>query len=244
MGRLSPAWALGLAAALYVLLGAVAPVALHSGRAATIALGSLGASWSLVVVLAALLAAQSAGHRRLLIEWTSDLRKLDASEFEWLVGEVMRREGWTVAETGRRDSADGGVDLRAQRNGRTLLIQCKRWTANAVGVDEVRKIAGVASAGKGARSGSVVTLSTFTEQAVAEARRLGVDLVDGRELLKRIEAVRGSEPCPCCGTFMILDRSPRGWWLRCPTFPGCAGKRDLGADAGAAIDLLTEFPGL
>jgi restriction system protein len=239
IGRLPAMWALGLAAAVYILLGAAAPLALDSGRAGTIALGFLGASWSLVVVLAALLAGQSATHRRLLIEWTSDLRKLDASEFEWLVGEVMRREGWVLEEMGRRDGPDGGIDLRAKRDGRTVLVQCKRWTATVVGVDEVRKIAGVASAHDRAHSGSVVTLSTFTDQAVTEARRLGVELVDGPKLLERIERVRGSEPCPHCGTAMILDRSPRGWWLRCPTFPGCDGKRDLGADAGAAVDLLT-----
>jgi hypothetical protein len=30
-----------------------------------------------------------AGHRRHLVEWTTNLRHLDAAEFEWLVGEVF-----------------------------------------------------------------------------------------------------------------------------------------------------------
>jgi HJR/Mrr/RecB family endonuclease len=240
VGRLPAMWALAAAAAVYLVLGALAPLALDSGRAGTIALGFLGASWSLVVILAALLAAQSAAHRRLLIEWTSDLRKLDALEFEWLVGEVLRREGWAVVETGRRDAPDGGVDLRATQNGRTLAVQCKRWTAAVVGVDEVRKIAGVATAPVNTHCrAAVVTLSEFGEQAITEAHRLGVELVDGKALLARIERVRNSEPCPRCSTPMIVDRSARGWWLRCPVYPRCNGKRDLGTNAGAAVDLLT-----
>lgn len=240
IGRLPTTWAAGIAVFVYVVLGALVPIALQSGRAATIALGFFGASWSLVILMAAVLAAQSGAHRRLLIEWTSDLRKLDATEFEWLVGEVLRREGWSVEETGRRDGPDGGVDLRARRGERTLIVQCKRWTAKVVGVDEVRKIAGLTTAPANASAtAAVVTLSAFAEPALAEARQLGVELVDGQALLKRIERVREAEPCPKCATPMVVDRSFRGWWLRCPSFPHCDGKRDLGTNAGAALDLLT-----
>jgi hypothetical protein len=50
---------------------------------------------------------------------------------------------------------------------------------------------------------------------------------------------RAAEPCPICATPMLLDRSSRGWWLRCPRWAnGCAGKRDLGAESGRAVDLL------
>lgn len=231
--------ALALALAVYIALGVALPLALDAGRLKLITLGFLGATWGLVIILAALLAAQQATHRRLLIEWTSDLRKLDATEFEWLVGEVLRREGWNVVETGKPDGPDGNVDLRAERQGKRLLLQCKRWTAKPVGVDEVRKIAGTASGERtiGA-AGALVTLSDFTEAAVDEGRRLDVELVDGRALLARIERVRDSEPCPLCDTPMHLDRSARGWWLRCPSFPRCSGKRDLGIDPGAAVDLL------
>jgi hypothetical protein len=69
--------------------------------------------------------------------------------------------------------------------------------------------------------------------------KLGIELVDNRELVRRIENVRATEPCPICATPMLLDRSARGWWLRCPGWTdGCAGKRDLGAHPGRALDLL------
>ena len=237
VGRLSPGAGATVAISVFLILGVALPVLIRSDRAGTIALGTLGALLAVVVLLADLLAAQQANHRRLLVEWTSDLRKLDATEFEWLVGEVLRREGWTITETGRPDRADGNVDLRASRAGQRLLVQCKRWQAKPVGVDEVRKIAGTASAEQPAEP-VLVTLSTFTADARAEAPKLRVQLVEGRDLLQRIEGVRRSEPCPSCNTPMILDRSSRGWWLRCPRYPSCTGKQDLSNEPGTAVDLL------
>ena len=186
-----------------------------------------------MALLAVLLATQQAGHRRILIEWTSDLRKLDPTEFEWLVGELLRCEGWNVIETGHPDRPDRHIDLRAEGAGKRIVVQCKRWASKPVGVDEVCKIACTAS-GESTTDAVLVTLSDFTAAAIDEAPRLGVQLVDGRALLERIQQVRRSEKCPICATPMILDRSSRGWGLRCPRFPQCAGKRDLAREPGAA----------
>ena len=43
--------------------------------------------------------------RRHLVEWTTDLRLLDFEEFEWFVGELYRRKGWSVERVGRRAAA-------------------------------------------------------------------------------------------------------------------------------------------
>jgi ssDNA-binding Zn-finger/Zn-ribbon topoisomerase 1 len=85
-----------------------------------------------------------------------------------------------------------------------------------------------------------VTLSTYTDQARDEARTLGLSLFEGRDLIGRIEKVRRAEPCPKCGAPMLTDRSAKGWWLRCPRFPGCDGKRDLSPDVARAVELLTQ----
>jgi restriction system protein len=53
-----------------------------------------------------------------------DLRRLDAHEFEWLVGELFRREGWKVEERGRHDHPDGGIDLVVARGGERAVVQC------------------------------------------------------------------------------------------------------------------------
>lgn len=239
VGRL-PGWAaFACAGVVYAGFGLALPYAISATTLGHIVWNVFGVAWGCVIVLAWLWANQQRLHRRFLLEWSSDLRRLAATEFEWLVGEVMRRQGWDVQETGRPDAASGNVDLRLSRGGRRLVVQCKRWRSTVVGVDEVRKLAGtVASEGLPNGSGVLVTLSEFSDDAVAEARRTGIELVDGPALLGRIDRVRRSEPCPSCGEPMILDRSWRGWWLRCSRFPACVGKRDLGADPAAAVDLL------
>ena len=179
--------------------------------------------------------------RRHLIEWTTDLRRLDSAEFEWLVGELFRREGWTVTESGRRDGPDGNIDLALVKDGTRRIVQCKRWTSWVVGVDDIRGFAGtLLREGMVGRAGVFVTLSEFSAQARAEAARTGIALVDNQDLYSRVEKARRVEPCPVCQASMHLDRSPRGWWFRCIA-TGCAGKRDLGRDPAAAVELLTEL---
>lgn len=179
-------------------------------------------------------------YRRHLIEWTSDLRRLDSEEFEWLVGEAFRREGWKVEERGRREGPDGNIDLEVTRNGVRRIVQCKRWASWLVEVDDVRAFGGtLMREGLAGSSGVFVTLSDFTQQARAEADSIGLELVDNRELFARVEKVRREEPCSLCGAPMVLARSSRGWWFRCVA-PGCSGKRDLGADPARAIELLTD----
>lgn len=160
--------------------------------------------------------------RRHLLEWTTDLRLLDSEEFEWFVGELFWREGWTVAETGSRNGPDGNIDLSLTRGGQRRIVQCKRWTAWLVGVDEVRAFAGtLMREGLSGGDGLFVTLSGFTDQARNEAKRVSIVLVDNHDLFTRVEAVRRPEPCPRCMTGMVLDRSTHGWgsgaWQRAAT---------------------------
>jgi HJR/Mrr/RecB family endonuclease len=178
--------------------------------------------------------------RRHLLEWAGDLRLLDGEEFEWLVGEVFRREGWDVRERGRQDAADGNVDLELSRLGERRLVQCKRWTVQWVAVDEVRKFVGTLTRENLPPSaGTFVTLSRFNQHAVAEAEAAGVELIDNVDLVARLEKVRRAEVCNLCGSPMVLDHSVHGWWFRCVT-PGCRGKRHLDRDPGRAVALLTE----
>jgi hypothetical protein len=121
-----------------------------------------------------------------------------------------------------------------------MLVQCKRWQSWPVGVETVRELAGtLMREGLPGKAGILVTLSCFTEPARAEASRIGIELVDNAQLMRRIERVRSGERCPACGTPMLVARSQHGRWLRCSRWDqGCAGKRDLGAQPGRALDLL------
>ena len=240
--RVSGRTAAGLAILLYAVGGLALPLALDWSVLGLVGANLLGTTLAGSVLFGWFVVQVEARDRRHLVEWTTDLRRLTAEEFEWLVGEVFRREGWKIRETGRQDGPDGNIDLELARDGQRRIVQCKRWTSWVVGVDEIRKFAGTLTREKLAGSAGIfVTLSDFAEQARAEAKTIGITLVDNRDLYSRIEKVRRTEPCDTCQKPMILARSSRGWWLRCVA-DGCQGKRDLGSDPGPAVDLLTQIP--
>ena len=227
---------------LYLGIGLALPLMLGWPVQWLVAANLVGTSLAFGFLMTWVAARVQESRRRNLLEWTTDLRRLDAREFEWLVGEMCRREGWAIEETGLHGQPDGGVDLVLRRGRERVLVQCKRWTSWQVGVEDVRSFAGALTReGVAANSGLLVTLSDFTEQARIEAKELGMTLLDGVDLYARVDKVRRPEPCPNCQAPMLLDRSMRGWWFRC-TRRGCGGKRDLGRDPAQAVELLTQTP--
>jgi hypothetical protein len=235
-----PGWiVLVVALAFYPILGLVVPLALRASLLGLVELNLLGVVLAGLIGVGRLLAIVEAGRRRHLVEWTTDLRLLNAEEFEWLVGETFTREGWTVRETGRQGAPDGNIDLKLRRDGSQVIVQCKRWAAMQVGVDEIREFGGtLLREGMRGGDGIFVTLSDFSQAAINDAKKLGIRLINGRQLYERIERVRKAEVCTICGKPMLLDRSPRGWWFRCVT-PNCVGKKDLSNEPGRAVELLT-----
>jgi HJR/Mrr/RecB family endonuclease len=241
-----------LAGAVYAGLGLALPLLVHADAALLIFCNVMGALLGWTTTLGWIFPWSEARLRRQLLEQSTDLRLLSAAEFELLVGELLRREGWDVEEVGKHGEPDGNIDLRIRRGDRQMLVQCKRWQSWLVNVDEVRKLAGtLLREGLPGASGMLVTTSTFTQAAIAEAKRNDVELVGGPDLLRRLQDAgatdlvsRGDEikaafPCPNCTSPMILARSPYGWWIRCPHYDsGCDGKRDLGTDPRHALELL------
>ena len=239
VSRVSGRTVTALALLFYPGVGLILPLALRWSVIAFVIANVLGAVYAAVVSLGWLSVQVEARDCRHLIEWTTSLRLLGAEEFEWLVGETFRREGWTVEETGRQGSPDGNIDLVLRRGGERKVVQCKRWTSQLVSVAELRGFAGtLLREGLPGAAGIFVTLSDFTEQARAEAGKMGLTLVDNRDLNHRIENARRVEPCQVCQAAMVLDRSARGWWFRCVA-PGCTGKLDLSGDPGRAVEFLT-----
>ena len=186
-------------------------------------------------------ASEGRRQRRHLLEWTTDLRRLNSEEFEWLVGEVFRREGWEVRQVGSQERPDGNIDLELTRGGHRVIVQCKLWQSWRVGVKQIREFAGtLMREGLPASAGIFVTIADIRQGAIAEAERIGIRLIDKGELYSRIEKVRRAEPCPICQKPMRLDYSSQGWWFHCVA--GCPGKRDLGKDPGRAVEFLTQPP--
>ena len=118
----------------------------------------------------------------------ASIRSLSWREFEELVAEAFRREGYRVVENVKA-GADSGVDIRLRKDGELFLVQCKSWNRNKVGVGVLREMYGV-MIDAGAVGVIIVCSGHFTHDARAFARDKPVRLVNGRELVALVARVR------------------------------------------------------
>lgn len=177
----------------------------------------------------------------------ASLNEMTWEDFETVVGEHYRRNGFKVSREGG-SGPDGGVDLMLRRGNEKYLVQCKQWKAYKVGVQPVREFYGVMAA-TGAAGGYFVTSGVYTDDAKAFVQGLNLELVDGKKLKAMIAAVGRIESlpfveerpsvspshsmspsCPKCGAEMKVRVARQGinagkeFW-GCSTFPGCNGTR-------------------
>jgi restriction system protein len=115
-------------------------------------------------------------------------------EFELLVGEAYRLQGFRIIELGG-NGPDGGVDLVLLKGSEKFLVQCKQWKAQTVGVAIVRELYGVMAA-RGATGGFVVTSGRYSADAQAFARGRNITLVDGNQLFAMVQRARQSMLSP------------------------------------------------
>ncbi|MEQ9724583.1 restriction endonuclease [Pseudomonas sp. WHRI 8822A] len=179
------------------------------------------------------------------------LENISWQEFEQLVGEALRQQGYGITETGG-NGPDGGVDLILRSpQGERYIVQCKQWRAIKVGVPVIREFLG-AMVTHGAVGGFVVTAGSFTTEAKEFASGRNIRLVDGVELKKWIAAAKRApirpshtasqmKPvleevgpkietpnCPVCSSTMLKRVAKRGprigqeFW-GCTKWPGCKG---------------------
>ncbi len=109
-----------------------------------------------------------------------NLHQLDWEQFEVLVADVYRRNGYRV-EARQKKGADGGIDFHAVKRGKHYIVQCKRWS-NRVGVPVVREMAGVLAAQSRVAGVIIVTNNSFTSEAIAFASNKAIELVNGDQL--------------------------------------------------------------
>lgn len=269
---LLPWWA-GVVLALlsYFLLHQVAAqpaaVAVQSGQIGTVMTQSIWRGLAtagqyvlpMILLVGAGLSAWRQRERSQLVKYVTAGKAADVldgmtwQQFERLVGEAFRLQGYRVMETGG-GGADGGVDLVLNKDGEKHLVQCKQWRAFKVGVDVVRELYGVMAA-KGAAGGFVVTSGRFTEEAMSFAEGRNVRLIDGPKLhgmirqaqgsarpqqdaAKSEQAAKGAPPsaaptCPTCAKAMVRRTAKRGanaggeFW-GCTGYPACKGTRAIG----------------
>ena len=188
-------------------------------------------------ILTALLSLVNAHRKRKLLNTRTDLDSIKAltwSQFEELTGEYFRQRGYQVIEN-CCVGADGGVDIRLRKDGELILVQCKNWRKNKVGVSTVRELLGAVTA-FGASRGIVVCSGPFTEDAKKLAASTVIDIVDGGALIEHIRILKKSAPttpalqkpvpCPRCQNPMVIRKASKGknagkQFLGCSTFPKC-----------------------
>ncbi|WP_052397245.1 restriction endonuclease [Streptomyces sp. NRRL F-5123] len=117
---------------------------------------------------------------------------LDPAAFEAAVADLCWRDGCRDVQV-----VGGAGDLAADvlattPDGRTILIQCKRYAAGrSVSSPDVQRVGGTYQIVHGAQLAIVVTTGTYTADARAYARQAGIRLVDGDGLA---EWARGGRP--------------------------------------------------
>lgn len=210
--------------------------------------GVLAYLWLAACLLGALISANRSRNRRHLLDTRTDLESLSAAgwrSFERLVGEAFRRQGYAVEEN-HHGGPDGGIDLVLFKDGHRILVQCKQWRREQVGVAIVREMYGLLIHHH-ADAVKIVTTGTCTEAAAAFAAGKPIELITGEQLLAMIRAVQPTAPttptplplrepastptagaapaCPRCGAAMVerRNRQTGAAFMGCSRFPACRG---------------------
>lgn len=171
------------------------------------------------------------------------IRNLSWQEFELLIGEAYRRQGYKVLERGG-SAPDGGVDLVLTKEGHKAIVQCKHWAAYTVRVSMIREAFGVMIS-EAADECIFVTSGRFTKDARRFAMGKPIQLIDRDQLAALLKDINPSflssnlpqtssdlevPLCPDCGSAMVKRMARRGrraghsFW-GCTRYPECFGTR-------------------
>lgn len=141
---------------------------------------------------------QEAQARRLeLLRHIGTMLMLTPTEFEQCVASVLIANGWQqVRVIGGPGDLSADI-LGTDPNGMTFTVQCKRYdTRQPVGSQVVQTTLGMASLQHRTDRAMIVTTSTFTKPALELARRHGVQLIDGSELVRMAQRLPVIAPGP------------------------------------------------
>lgn len=140
--------------------------------------------------------------------WDDALSRVDWRDFERLLADHYRRQGYRVEHCGTGENGaqyDGGIDLKLYRDNEYLVVQCKHWNALQVTHKEMHEIAGIMLS-EGATGAVLVTSGEFTPYARTSAAKIGkMQLIDGNAL----RAMLGHIPEPKGIAHAADDRAAR-----------------------------------
>jgi hypothetical protein len=118
-----------------------------------------------------------------------DVSGISGVDFETFVARRLKENGYEDVR-GTPATGDQGADLIAKKNGRTIIIQAKRYHGT-VGNKAVQEVNGAVSF-YGGDEGWVITNSTFTLSARALAQKTNVRLFEGKDLERLDKILRNS----------------------------------------------------
>lgn len=123
--------------------------------------------------------------KRINVSSLEELRRLDPYQFEKVVGDYFRDCGYVVQQTKR--SNDGGKDLIMYKGGQIYFVEVKRYgKSHPVDRPLIQKLVGACHPNNA--KGIFVTTSRFTQGAIAEAHRSGIQLIDGDQFIKMLKS--------------------------------------------------------
>jgi restriction system protein len=218
-----------------------------------------GPLFAITFLLAAPFAFFNGRRKRKLLEDQQDIDSIKAlswKEFEELVAEAYRRQGYRVIENGL--GPDGGVDVKLIDDNQTTLVQCKQWRSKNVGVAVIREMFGVMTS-ESASKVVIICCGVFTRDAISFAENKPIDLIGGAELLSIVKDIQNKSiiskvnpksdiepspepqpqnsstiidnPCPKCGNQLVERLAKRGAnvcnsFWGCTSFPKCRFTQD------------------
>lgn len=254
-----------LAIASYILLRHIAAAPLVALKPGDVSGAMAGALWRglasagqyilpLICIAGSAVSIWRRGKRRSLMDSATrsdsagGLDGMSWREFEMLVGEGFRLQGYTVSEN-HKPGPDEGIDLILRKSGEQYLVQCKQWRAFKVGVPVVRELYGVMAA-KGAAGGFVVTSGRFTAEAEEFASGRNVRLIDGPKLHQLLRQAKGGGVAGQSEghlTIRPVDPGPSVAKPVAPTCPRCAQSMvrrtaKKGANAGQEFWGCSDYP--
>ena len=123
--------------------------------------------------------------KRINVSSLEELRRLDPYQFEKVVGDYFRDCGYVVQQTKR--TGDGGKDLVMYKCGQTYYVEVKRYgKSHPVSRPLIQKLVGACHP-VGAK-GIFITTSRFTKEAITEAHRSGIQLIDGDQFIRMLNS--------------------------------------------------------
>mgnify|MGYP001226781880 CR=1 FL=1 len=123
--------------------------------------------------------------KRINVSSLEELRRLDPYEFEKVVGDYYRDCGYTVQQTKR--TGDGGKDLIMYKGGQIYFVEVKRYgKSHPVDRPLIQKLVGACHPNNA--KGIFVTTSRFTQGAIDEAHRSGIQLIDGDQFIRMLKS--------------------------------------------------------